>query len=227
MRILALDTALGAASVGIYDFPEGKVLAEESRPMERGHAEALIPLVQALVGSVEGGFAGINRIAVTVGPGSFTGLRVAIAAARSFGLALEIPVVGVSTLVAYAAPLLSAGARSTVAVAIDARHGAVFFQSFWLDGRKAFGPALVSLDEAVTELRGGPARLAGTGAVALAAAAGLRGIETVLDEAAPAPPIAWVARLGAAADPALAPSSPLYLRGASATPPAGVRIARA
>ena len=227
MRVLALDTALGAASAGIFDFPEGAVLAQRSQAMERGHAEALIPMVEGIVGEIEGGFGSLDRIAVTVGPGSFTGLRVAIAAARAFALAMDIPVVGVSTLVAYAAPLLASGSRATVGVAIDARHGSVFFQSFWLDGRKAFGPALVTIDQAVTELRGGPARLTGSGAALVAAAAGLRGVEAQVVSCNSAPDIAFVARLGAAADPALAPSSPLYLRAASAMPQTGGRIARA
>lgn len=195
--------------------------------MEKGHAEALIPMVQAIMGQVEGGFPSLDRIAVTVGPGSFTGLRVAIAAARSFSLALGIPVVGVSTLVGYAAPLLAAGSSATVGVAIDARHGSVFFQSFWLDGRKAFGPALVTVEEAVAELRGGPARLAGTGAGLVAEAAARKAVDTTVVNADPAPGIAWIARIGAAADPAQAPSSPLYLRAASATPQVGGRVARA
>lgn len=226
MRVLALDTALGAASAGVFDFPEGIALAQQTLAMERGHAEALIPMVESVLAQVAGGFGTLDRIAVTVGPGSFTGLRVAISAARAFSLALDIPVVGVSTLVAYAAPLLAAGSRATVGVAIDARHGSVFFQSFWLDGRKAFGPALVTLDQAVSELRGGPVRLAGSGARLVAAAAAARDVdaEVVTEESAPG--IAWVARLGAAVDPALAPCNPLYLRAASATPQSGGRIAR-
>ena len=74
--------------------------------MERGHAEALAPLVERLMSGVEGGFASLDRIAVTAGPGSFTGIRIGLAMARAMGLALNIPVVGVSTLVAFAGPLL-------------------------------------------------------------------------------------------------------------------------
>ena len=74
--------------------------------MERGHAEALAPLLERLMFGVEGGFATLDRIAATVGPGSFTGIRIGLATARAMGLALDIPVVGVSTLVAFAGPLL-------------------------------------------------------------------------------------------------------------------------
>lgn len=227
MRVLALDTALGAAAAAIVDFPGGTVVAERSEAMERGHAEAFMPLVAGLMEQVEGGFASLDRIAVTVGPGSFTGLRVGVAAARAMGLAIGKPVVGVTTLTAYAAPLLAAGSRATVASAVDARHGAIFLQTFWLDGRRAFGPALVSLEQAVAELRGGPARLAGNAAGLLAAAADARGVTTEVVEPAPAPGIGWIARLGAAADPGLAPARPLYLRETSAVPQAGARIARA
>lgn len=225
MRILVLDTALGATSVSVVDFPAGDECAGESAAMERGHAEALMPMVERVMAHVDGGFASIDRIATTVGPGSFTGLRVALAAARSFGLALSVPVVGVSTLAAYAAPLLAAGGRSIVAAAIDARHGSVFFESFWLDGRKALGPLVLGLDEAVAALSAGKARVTGTGAPALVAAASARGLAVDCVEAGPAPDIAWVARLGAAADPALAPPLPLYLKPASALPQTGARIA--
>lgn len=226
MRVLALDTALGACAVAIVDFPAGEVVASRSEMMDRGHAEALLPMVRDLTAAI-GGFSSIARIVATVGPGSFTGLRVALAAARSFGLALKVPVVGVSTLTAYAAPLLSAGSRTSIAVAIDARHGSVFFQSFWLDGKKAIGPALMSAEEAAQTLASGRTRVVGTGAAAVVALAQAQGIDAELGESAAAPDIFWVARLGAAADPSFAPARPLYLRAASAVPQAGARIARA
>ena len=211
----------------MVDFPAGEIVASRIETMERGHAEALLPMVRDAIAEVPGGFASITRIVTTVGPGSFTGLRVALAAARSFGLALKVPVVGVSTLTAYAAPLIAAGARSVIASAVDARHGSVFFQSFWLDGKKAVGPVLMTAAEAAESLRGGRARLVGTGAAAIAAAAGAFAADIEVVEAGPAPDILWVARLGAAADPAYAPARPLYLRSASAVPQAGARIPRA
>ena len=227
MRVLALDTSLGATSIAVVEFPSGAVLATREERMDRGHAEALLPMVRDLMAGIEGGFASISRIVTTVGPGSFTGLRVALAAARSFGLALKVPVVGVSTLTAYAAPLLAAGSRTVIASAVDARHGSVFFQSFWLDGKKAVGPVLMTAEAAADSLRGGRARIVGTGAAAVIGAAGAYGVDLELVDAAPAPDILWVARLGAAADPAYAPARPLYLRSASAVPQAGARIARA
>ena len=108
MRILALDTALPAVCACVLESGATEPLAMETLTMERGHAEALLPLIERVMVQVEGGFASLDRIAVTVGPGSFTGIRVAVSAARGFGVALDIPVVGVSTLAAFAAPLVLA-----------------------------------------------------------------------------------------------------------------------
>lgn len=225
MRVLALDTSLGAASVAVIDFPGG-VVASRSEPMERGHAEALIPMVQAVMAGTEGGFASLHRIVTTVGPGSYTGLRVAVAAARAFGLARKLPVVGVSTLTAYAAPLLAAGSRTTVASAIDARHGSVFFEAFWLDGKVAATPGILTVEEAARRLAQSKSRVVGNAAGAVAAAAQSLGLDCEAVACDPAPDIAWVARLGAAANPDYAPARPLYLRAASAVPQAAAQVAR-
>lgn len=224
MRVLALDTALGATSVAVIDFPGGEVQASASQTMERGHAEVLIPQVRDVMAAVPGGFASLDRIVTTVGPGSFTGLRVALSAARSFALALDIPVIGVSCLTAYAAPLITAGTRTVIASAIDARHGSVFFESYWLDGKRALAPQLMTAREAALSLRGGRSRVIGTGAALVAAAAAAEGIEAEALDSPVAPEIGWVARLGAAADPAFAPARPLYLRPASATPQTAARL---
>ena len=108
MRILAIDASCNAASVAIVESGELEPLAAMSRTMTRGHAEALAPMVEEAGRRVTGGLRSLDRIAVTIGPGSFTGIRIGLALARAMGLALAIPVVGVSTLAAFAAPLLSA-----------------------------------------------------------------------------------------------------------------------
>src|SRR4051812_47989443 len=123
MRILALDTALNACSACVFD-TQGGELASESEPMLRGHAEALIPMVARVVARTEG-FEAIDRIATTVGPGSFTGLRVAISAARAFALSLDRPSVGLSPLAAIAAPHIIDEDGQAVGAAIDARHGQI------------------------------------------------------------------------------------------------------
>src|SRR5579872_4091995 len=104
MRVLAIDTALGACSAALFDSEAGGVIASESEPMVRGHAEALMPLVHDLFDRISVQPTQIDRVVVTTGPGSFTGLRVGIAAARGIALAANKPAVGISTLSAYAAP---------------------------------------------------------------------------------------------------------------------------
>src|SRR5471030_3156973 len=104
MRVLAIDTALEACSAAVLETDRASAAIHESLPMVRGHAEALIPLVARLLDRARLTFAEIDRIAVTTGPGSFTGLRVGIAAARGIALAAAKPAVGLSTLAAFAAP---------------------------------------------------------------------------------------------------------------------------
>ena len=107
MLILAIDTALDACAAGVLDTDAGKLIAQESQAMKRGHAEALMPLLARVMKESGVAFAALDRIAVTTGPGSFTGLRVGLSAARGIGLAANKPVVGLTTLTAYAAPVVS------------------------------------------------------------------------------------------------------------------------
>src|SRR5271154_5493324 len=93
MLILAIDTALDACSAGVLDTDAGKLIAHESLPMKRGHAEALMPLIARIMKESGVAFASLDRIAVTTGPGSFTGLRVGLSAARGIALAADKPVV--------------------------------------------------------------------------------------------------------------------------------------
>ena len=94
MLILAIDTALDACAAGVLDTDAGKLIAQESLAMKRGHAEALMPLIARVIKESGIGFAELDRIAVTTGPGSFTGLRVGLSAARGIALAANKPVVG-------------------------------------------------------------------------------------------------------------------------------------
>ena len=107
MLILAIDTALDACAAGVLDTDAGKLIAQESQPMKRGHAEALMPLIARVMKESGIAFLSLDRIAVTTGPGSFTGLRVGLSAARGIALAANKPVVGLTTLTAYAAPVVS------------------------------------------------------------------------------------------------------------------------
>lgn len=226
MRILAIDTALGACSACLMAAGAAGPEAVESIAMERGHAEALLPLVDRVVATAEGGFSTLDRVAVTIGPGSYTGLRVGISAARAIGLAAGIPVVGVSTLSALLASLVAADTRRLMAAAIDARHGHVYFQAILPGGRSLVAPALVPVRDAVRLVGAGPVTLTGSGAPLVAAEALNQGIEAFVADAPLAPDIALVARLGLVADPAQARPKPLYLRAPDAKPQDAGRLLR-
>ena len=225
MRVLAIDTALAACSVAVVDTAdEGAPAFVASLAMERGHAEALMPEVARALDAA-GGLESVERIAVTVGPGSFTGLRVGIACARALGLGAGLPVVGVTTLSALAAPLLVRDDAVPIATAIDARHGRVFFQAFAPDGRPLVSARLVEARDAARSIGGGPALVVGSGADAVTAAAQDATIKRA-DPQLDTPDPTWVARLGAACDLALSPPKPLYLKAADAHPQERGRIAR-
>jgi tRNA threonylcarbamoyladenosine biosynthesis protein TsaB len=216
MRVLAIDTALAACSAAVLDTANGGLVASESLPMVRGHAEALMPLLARVVKASGLAFTELERIVVTTGPGSFTGLRVGIAAARGLGVATNIPVVGVTTLSAYAAPYLAANDQIPVVVAIDARHEHVYLQVFGAGGRTLIAPRLAPLDDAIRAASEAPARIVGSAAQAVANGVG-RTAPAIVDPRG-APEIVWVARIGAAVSEAQAPPKPQYLRAPDAQP---------
>lgn len=226
MRILAIDTALDACAACVLARDAAEPVAAESMALERGHAEALLPLVERIVAAVEGGFAALDRIAVTIGPGSYTGLRVGIAAARAIGLAAGLPVVGVTTLSALMAPLVSNERRRVVAAAISARHGQFYFQVVAPGGRTVIPPTLIGLRDAIRLIGTGPVTLTGSGAAVIAVEALTAGLDVLVQHPAGAPDIAWVARLGLAAEPAQALPKPLYLRAPDAKPQHLARLPR-
>jgi tRNA threonylcarbamoyl adenosine modification protein YeaZ len=226
MRVLAIDTALAACAAAVLDTQRASILAHESLPMTRGHAEALMPLIKRVMAGARLAFTDLDRIAVTTGPGSFTGLRVGVAAARGLGLAAAKPVVGLTTLAAFAAPLIAADDTLPVAVAVDARHDHIYLQLLGPGGRTIVTPRLASLRDALRVVTTGSPRLTGNAADLLAAAwpDGERPPSAV--EQREAPDIDWVARLGAAADEAATPPTPLYLRAPDAQPQDASRLAR-
>src|ERR1700688_4483019 len=164
MLILAIDTALDACAAGVLDTDAHQLIAQESQAMKRGHAEALMPLIARVMKESGVAFADLDRVAVTTGPGSFTGLRVGISAARGIALATDKPAVGISTLTAYAAPLLADDETTPVIAAIDARHGHVYLQVFGPGGRVLVSPRLAPLSEAVRAAFDAPCRIIGSAA---------------------------------------------------------------
>lgn len=218
MRLLAIDTALPAVSACVLESGALEPVASESEPMERGHAEALLPLVERVITASGGGFAALDRVAVTVGPGSFTGIRIGLAAARSIALASKIEIVGVSTLAALAAPRVLQLSEGVIVAAIDARHGQVFAAAYGPEGRELFEPRRASPQEILGELKGASLEAVGSGAAMIVREARNLGVFARVVSEAAAPDIAFVARLGLLARPEEAPARPLYLKGADAKP---------
>ena len=215
MNLIAIDTALEACSVGVI---AGREPVLRSEVVGRGHAERLMGMIEATMAEAKLAWADVERIAVTVGPGSFTGLRVGIAAARAIGIACRVPVVGVSTLAALAAPLILAGEPGLVVPAIDAKHGSIYFAVFGPDGRALVAPRVATVREAVRLLGTGPIRMAGSGAPMLAIEAWSARLTAEVVGETGAPDIGYVARLGLLADPHGAPPRPLYLKPPDAKP---------
>jgi tRNA threonylcarbamoyladenosine biosynthesis protein TsaB len=218
MLILAIDTALDACAAGVLDTEAGKLIGQESQAMKRGHAEALMPLIARVIEQSGIAFAALDRIAVTTGPGSFTGLRVGLSAARGIALAANKPVVGLTTLTAYAAPLVSENGEHPVISAIDARHDHVYLQAVSGDGSSLIRPHVASIEEALGAARFGTPYLVGNAAKILADRWPAHAPPPFTVDAQPAPDIAWVAWLGAAVSPNTAPARPFYLRAPDAKP---------
>lgn len=226
MRVLAIDTALAACSAAVLDSDSGNLAASESVPMTRGHAEALIPLIARVMDQAKTEFTDLDRIAVTVGPGSFTGLRVGISAARGISLAASKPAYGLTTLAAFAAPYLAKDDTTPVAVVIDARHEHVYLQVFGRGGRTLVAPRIASISEAVRSAAVAPTRVVGSAANLIAAAWPAGEPAPKLVEETAAPDIVWVARLGTTAMEAHAAPKPFYLRAPDAQPQDAARLAR-
>jgi tRNA threonylcarbamoyladenosine biosynthesis protein TsaB len=208
--VLGLDTCLEACAVAVLDGDRVRAAARE--PMARGHQERLAPLVRQAMAEAGIPFTAVDRVGVTVGPGSFTGLRVGLAFAKGLAAALDRPLAGVGVLEALAA---QAPAGLTLAV-LDAKRGQVYFQPF-RDGAALAEPEALAVDDALALAGrlavGGTATLVGSGAPLVAAA--LPDARVILADSAD--PV-LVARLAAAREPA--PVQPLYLRAPDARLPA-------
>jgi tRNA threonylcarbamoyladenosine biosynthesis protein TsaB len=219
MLILAIDTALDACAAGVLDTGQNKLIAQESLAMKRGHAEALMPLIARVMKESGVAFSALDRIAATTGPGSFTGLRVGLSAARGIALAAGKPVVGVTTLTAYAAPVVSESGENPIISAIDARHDHVYLQVVSGNGGSLVMPQIAPVAEALDAARFGAPYLVGNAARLLAERWPSDAPPPVKIDPQAAPDIAWVAWLGAAVDPGMALARPFYLRAPDAKLP--------
>jgi len=226
-RLLAIDTTFGACSAAVLERSQEKcdavfrlvarpekdgtqVLARRFEVMQRGHAEALAPMVEAVMREAGLAFADLDKLAVTTGPGSFTGQRVGLAFMRGLKVALGLPLAGVTSLAAMAAEALADSGLEVAAAVHDARRGEVYIET-----TAGLAAQVMTVAEAQRVLSAFPSlALAGTGA-ALMACPPARVLPIM------APDAVWVARL--ASDVAVAvtapPPRPLYLRAPDAKLP--------
>lgn len=230
MSLLAFDTCFSACSVAARNDATGKVAMRCER-MDIGHAERLLPMIGEVMQEAGLPFAALTRLAVTNGPGSFTGVRIGIAAARAFGLTHGPSVHAVSSLSVMAweaRELLEAQghpANTVIAVAVDARRDRLYFQMFSADGSEIAPPALVAPERAADQLADRRV-VVGSGAQILSSAA--RAIGRAVDARFTdlQPNAAFMLRMPLCAA-AVEPIGPLYLRAPDAKPPAAAALRRA
>jgi tRNA threonylcarbamoyladenosine biosynthesis protein TsaB len=207
--ILAVDTALGACSVAVLDGE--KILAHRFEEMARGHAEALAPMVESTMKQAGIGFGALERLAVTTGPGTFTGQRVGLAFMRGLRVALKKPLIGITTLEAMAS---ATGAERAAAIH-DAKRDEAYLL-LWDKGEIVLPPTVMPFTEARARIRAfGPCALCGTGAAAAKTELGADFLLTEIRQ----PDALWVARLALTRHPSDTPPAPLYLRAPDAKLP--------
>lgn len=190
--ILGIDTSGAQCAVALAD---GERTLRQVSAMQRGHAEHLMPMIDTVLAEAGASFGDLTRIGVCTGPGSFTGIRVGVAAARGLALGLGVPAVGIGRLEALAA---QAAAALPLVVVISGPQGAAYAQDFDAECRPEGPPRLVAADADPS------------GGRVLVGAGGL------LPDCLPDPAV--IARLAATRD-AGAPPAPLYLRDSGAAPP--------
>jgi tRNA threonylcarbamoyladenosine biosynthesis protein TsaB len=210
--LLAFDTSMSACSAAVFDLARDRVRAFRFARMERGHADVLAPMIKEVMDEAAMAFSDLDRIGVTLGPGTFTGVRTGIAMARGLALALDRKVVGIDTLSAIAANAKSG--KTPLLVAADARRGEIYFA---ISG-EATSPAVLPVSEAVHRLPPGESHILGTGAEALIAAAPPGRLFRLND--GDLPDARNFAALCAGANPSSVPPEPLYLRPPDAKPQA-------
>jgi tRNA threonylcarbamoyladenosine biosynthesis protein TsaB len=204
--ILSIDTSAAqcaVALIGVDDAANDPVIERQS--MDRGHAERLFPMIETVLGRAGIGYDSLGRVAVCTGPGSFTGVRIGVAAARGIALGRGIPVIGISRFEALAAKV-----GGPVAICLSGRSGMIYLQAFGADGMALADPEMTTQSDLAAAIPPGCTRFAGD------AAPLLDGRPPLLPDGLPDPAI--IARLASDRDASTLPA-PLYLRGADAALP--------
>lgn len=225
MIVLAFDTCLGAISVALAAEEAGtaRLLAHAYEERQTGHAERLFPLIAATLAEAGLEFAAVTRVAVTVGPGTFTGVRTGVAAARGLALASGCEVVGATSLEVMARGAISlippAQRSKPLVVAVDARRGQSYVQTFRPGDRAPIGPPeLLDLADAAAALPTGGVTVVGSAAALLEQAALGIGRDVRVAPGHLEPDARDLVQLAIGLPP-LSPVKPLYIRPPDAKPP--------
>lgn len=235
MIILAFDTSMRACSVALLSDTGGTdSLTARFEERERGHAEALLPMITGILDEAGIGFDDIDRIAVTTGPGTFTGVRVGIAAARGLALATKAELVGSTSLAVMAETALKAMEKDIrhIAIASDARRGEVYFALYKANGHCIHEPAALAPQAAAALLPSlETTLLAGSGAALMADT--IRNTDSAEGNCIPPhimetvqPDAAVLCHMARELSPEGKPVSPLYLRAPDAKPQTGAALPR-
>jgi tRNA threonylcarbamoyladenosine biosynthesis protein TsaB len=217
MILLAIDTAANLCAACVWDSVAGVELGRSVLDLGKGHAEHLIGAIDAALKAASLSYADLGAVAVSIGPGSFTGVRVGVSTARGLALALKIPAIGVTTLEAIAAETKSASPGHTTLVVLDAGREHIYAAVYQSFSMLRYGPVMIAFEDAVALARQGGPILAGTAAEKIAAAA--RSGNAVASLSATAD-VAIYARIAAERGPSADKPKPLYLRPPDAKPQA-------
>jgi len=224
--ILALDSSGAACSTALWR--RGAVVARRYREMARGHAEVLMPMLVETMAEAGESLSALNAVAVTVGPGAFTGIRIGLAAARGIGLAADIPVVGVTTFAAVAEAVSEKErANRRLLVLLDSKRGDVFVQEFSSE-RTAIGlPTILSPDAALDRLASGSFILAGDGIAVVRSQVDAASPDVAYSAVDGPADACWVAQLAvrSIAERTDLPPTPLYLRAPEPRSPPAAAVA--
>jgi tRNA threonylcarbamoyladenosine biosynthesis protein TsaB len=224
MNLLAIDTAANLCAACVLDTQTGSERGRVVRDIGTGHAELLMGVIEETLRVSGIDYAGLGRIAVATGPGSFTGVRVGVSTARGLALALKIPAVGVMTLEAIAAETRAAFSGRPVMVAIDARREELYAAAYDEFGKILYPPAVISRQDAAILAKKHHPVLAGSAAGMVADAAGPQAFD--IGSLRATSDIGVYARLAAAKDKASEKPKPVYLREPDAKPQAGLILPR-
>jgi tRNA threonylcarbamoyladenosine biosynthesis protein TsaB len=216
MLILAFDTTVAACSVALWR--DGETLAHARSIMDQGQAEALMPMIEGVMRQSGLAYSAVDRIAVTVGPGSFTGVRVGLAAARGLGLAAGKPVIGVMTTeaLAHAVPAHERKQDARILCAVDTKRGDIYAQIFDAHLVEMGAPHVLKPTQLTDAVGAGPVVVVGDAA---AIAVSALGPHATLSSAAALPDPAVIAQCAASRRPTAAGPLPVYVRPPDAVVP--------